>query len=61
MKKILRFIAVVLCIGSLMYLAGTWIDDNVTRDYAVLHNGSALLVALASGLYLKNTEEDGKE
>lgn len=61
MKKILRFIAAVLCIGSLMYLAGTWIDDNVTRDYAVLHNGSALLVALASGLYLKKTEEDGKE
>ena len=61
MKKILRFIAAVLCIGSLMYLAGTWIDDNVTRAYAVLHNGSALLVALASGLYLKKTEEDGEE
>lgn len=61
MKKILRFIAVILCIGSLMYLAGTWIDESVTRTYAVLHNGSALLVALASGLYLKKTEEDGKE
>lgn len=58
MKKILRFIAAVLCLGSIMYLAGTWMDENVTRAYAVIHNGSAVLVAIASGLYLKKTEEE---
>ena len=56
MKKILKPIAAFLCLGSLMYLAGTWLDD-VTETYAVIHNGSALLVALVSGLYLKKTED----
>lgn len=58
MKKILKPIAAFLCLGALMYLCGTWMDENVTRTYAVIHNGSALLVALASGLYLKKTEEE---
>lgn len=54
MKKILQPIAAFLCLGSLMYLAGTWVED-VTLTYAVVHNGSALLVALLSGLYLNKT------
>lgn len=56
MKKILTPIAVFLCLGSLMYLASAWIED-VTLLYAVVHNGSALLVALLSGLYLKKQWE----
>lgn len=56
MKKILTPIAVFLCLGSLMYLASAWLED-VTLQYAVVHNGSALLVALLSGLYLKKQWE----
>ena len=52
MKKILTPIAAILCLGSIVYLAGTWVED-VTLEYAIVHNGSALLVALLSGLYLK--------
>lgn len=60
MKKILEVVSTFLCVGSLMYLAGTWIDDNVTIGYALVHNGTALLVSLASGLYLKKHRDDGQ-
>jgi len=55
MEKILEPIAAFLCLGSIMYLAGTWMED-VTLTYAVVHNGSALLVALVSGLYIRKCE-----
>ena len=59
MKKILRPIAVFLCLGAIMFLAGGDYEEGTPRRRAVLLNTGAIVTALVSGLYLKKTEEDG--
>ena len=59
MKTILKTIAAILCLGSIMFLAGEWPEDT-PRDKVVTCDASALVVALATGLYLKRTEDAGR-
>ncbi len=59
MKKIIKAIAAVLCIGSVMFLAGEWPEDT-PRKKVVTCDASALVVALATGLYLKRSDHAGR-
>lgn len=60
MKKILEAIAVFLCMGAIMFLAGGNFDEGTPKNKAILYSAGAIVVALASGLYLKK-ELDGKK
>lgn len=59
MKKIFKTIAAILCIGAVMFLAGEWPEDT-PRKKAVTCDVSALVVALATGLYLKRSSHEGR-
>ena len=59
MKKIIKAIATILCIGSIAFLAGEWPEDT-PRNKVVAHDASALAVVLATGLYLKHSDNAGR-
>lgn len=56
MKKLLKTIAAILCLGAVFFLAGEWPEDT-PRKKVVTFDGGAIVVALVSGLYLKRTED----
>ena len=56
MRKILKPIATVALLCAVVFLGGEW-PENTPRKKVVACDGVALTIVLASGLYLKKTEE----
>lgn len=57
MKKIIKTIAAVLCLGAVMFLAGEWPEDT-PRNKVVTCDASALVVAFVTGLYLRRSDDE---
>lgn len=56
MRKILKPIATIALLCAVVFLGGEW-PENTPRKKVVACDGVALTIVLASGLYLKKTEE----
>ena len=57
MKKILKSIATIALLCALVFLIGEW-PEKTPRKKVITCDGVAFGIALASGLYLKKTEDE---
>ena len=59
MKKILNILATVALLCALVFLGGTWPEDT-PRKKVLACDGIAFATMLATGLYLRREEKNGR-
>ena len=56
MKRIMKSIATILCLGAVVFLAGEW-PEETPRKKVVACDAAALAIVFTCGMYLKKTED----
>jgi hypothetical protein len=59
MRKILNILATVALLCAIVFLGGSWPEDTPLK-VVLFRDGIAIAIMLASGLYLRREEKNGR-